>query len=127
MASLYGTGAQLLARIVSIITLYEVLGIASASVLYGVLYQLLIKPYLVSPLRHIPGPPVGWNPILGNLLEVVRGEAGIPQRNWVKRWGRTIRVVGPVGFERMIYTRPEALHQILVSGWLECPRVRVHC
>jgi hypothetical protein len=41
----------------------------------------------------------------------------------VKEHGQAIRAVGPLGVERMIFCRPEALHKILVAGWLVNPRV----
>lgn len=50
-------------------------------------------------------------------------ETGIVQREWVKKYGPVVRVVGPVGVERLIFMTPEALHQILVKGWLDYPRV----
>lgn len=55
---------------------------------------------------------------------MVSREAGIPQQEWVAKHGPVVRVVGPVGIERMIFTKPEALHQILVRDWLDYPRVR---
>ena len=64
------------------------------------------------------------NPLLGQSPVMIKGESGIPQREWVKQYGPVVRVVGPVGIERMIFMKPEALHQILVNDWLEYPRVR---
>ena len=54
---------------------------------------------------------------------MIQGEAGIPQREWVKKHGQAIRVVGPLGIQRLIFCRPEALHKILVSNWLVNERV----
>jgi hypothetical protein len=42
----------------------------------------------------------------------------------VKQYGPVVRVVGAIGIERMIFMKPEALHQILVKEWLQYPRVR---
>jgi hypothetical protein len=89
---------------------------------YLIIHQIFLWPYFLSPLRDIPGPPLG-NPILGQSPTIIKSETGIPQREWVKKYGPVVRVVGPIGIERMIFMKPEALHQILVKDWLECPRV----
>jgi hypothetical protein len=34
-------------------------------------------------------------------------------------------MVGPVGIERLMLLKPEALHQILTKDWLQYPRVSV--
>ncbi|KAG6879651.1 hypothetical protein C0992_000093 [Termitomyces sp. T32_za158] len=65
---------------------------------------------------------VGGHPIFGQSLVIVRSESGIPQREWVKQYGPVVRIVGPVGIERLIFMKPEALHHILVKHWLEYPR-----
>ncbi|EGO03799.1 hypothetical protein SERLA73DRAFT_69628 [Serpula lacrymans var. lacrymans S7.3] len=88
---------------------------------YRALYRIVLWPCLLSPLRHLPGPPTG-NPLIGQWRAIVHKEAGIPQREWVKKYGPVVSAVGPIGVERLIFTKPEALHRILVSGWLECPR-----
>lgn len=87
-----------------------------------VFYFLILYPYLLSPLRHIPGPSLG-NPITGQFPAIINGEAGVPQREWVKKYGSVVRVVGPLGIERVIFTRPEALAKVLVADWVDYPRV----
>ncbi|KAF7980393.1 hypothetical protein HWV62_38192 [Athelia sp. TMB] len=62
------------------------------------------------------------NPFFGQTLTLIKGEADIAQREWVKQYGPTIRVMAAVGTEQLVFTRPEALHQIFVSDWLEFPR-----
>lgn len=89
---------------------------------YLVVHRLILYPYLLSPLRSIPGPSLG-NPILGQFRNIIKGEAGIPQRQWVKQYGSVVRVVGPIGIERLIFTKADVLHKILVSDWVEYPRV----
>ena len=93
-----------------------------AYVAYLIIHRLFLWPYLLSPLRKIPGPPLG-NPILGQSPTIIKSESGIPQREWVKQYGPVVRVVGPIGIERIIFTKPEALHQILVTDWVDYPRV----
>ncbi|KDQ54866.1 hypothetical protein JAAARDRAFT_181568 [Jaapia argillacea MUCL 33604] len=90
-------------------------------VLYKLLHQLFLWPYLLSPHRKIPGPPLR-DPFLGVFPEIMHAEAGILQRQWVKQYGPVVRAVGPFGVERIIFMKPEALHRILISDWLEYPR-----
>ena len=95
--------------------------ILPAALLLAALYFLILYPRFLSPLRHIPGPPLG-SILKGQFPTIINGEAGIPQREWVKTYGSAIRIVGPVGLERVIFTRPEALAKILTSDWVDYPR-----
>ncbi|KAJ8094400.1 hypothetical protein PM082_010834 [Marasmius tenuissimus] len=99
------------------VALYATLGSIAFVATYA-LYRIVLYPIYLSPLRNIPGPSLGPNLLIGRFGEMIRGEAGIPQREWVKEHGQAIRVVGPLGIQRMIFCRPEALHKILVSNWL---------
>ncbi|KAG5645437.1 hypothetical protein DXG03_006261 [Asterophora parasitica] len=67
------------------------------------------------------GPPSG-HLIYGQFPAIIKGEAGIPQREWVKEYGPVVRAVGPLGIERLIFMKPDALHKILVSDWVDYPR-----
>ncbi|KAF9441620.1 cytochrome P450 [Macrolepiota fuliginosa MF-IS2] len=105
-----------------------------------VFYQCLIYPALISPLRHIPGPPILppssssitsliykylFGPITGQFPAIINGEAGIPQREWFKTYGGErgiVRVVGPVGAERVMFLSPEACERVLVKEWIDYPR-----
>ncbi|GLB37392.1 putative cytochrome p450 [Lyophyllum shimeji] len=88
---------------------------------YLIFHRLILYPYFLSPVRHLPGPPLG-HPIYGQFPAIINGEAGIPQREWVKEHGPVVRAVGPIGIERLIFMKPEALHKILVSDWVDYPR-----
>lgn len=67
------------------------------------MYQLFLYPYWLSPFRHVPGPPLG-NPVVGQFGNIIRGEAGIVQREWSKQYGPVVRAVGPIGIERLMFT-----------------------
>ncbi|KAJ8523234.1 hypothetical protein ONZ45_g289 [Pleurotus djamor] len=84
-------------------------------------HQLLqyLKPTYVA--AAIGGPPLGGI-LVGQFLKIIYGEAGIPQREWVKEHGSAVRVVGPIGIERLIFLKADTLHKILVSEWMEYPR-----
>lgn len=101
------------------------------------IYRTIIYPLYVSPLRHIPGPPLfptppwynpfAWitAPIKGQFPAIINGEAGIPQRAWFKQHGGdkgVVRVVGPLGIERLMFLSPEACERVLVREWTEYPR-----
>ncbi|PPQ67620.1 hypothetical protein CVT26_006830 [Gymnopilus dilepis] len=96
-------------------------GVVTALLFCKVVYDIYVYPRYISPLRNVPGPPLG-HPIYGQFLKIINGEAGIPQREWVKQYGPVVRVVGPIGIERVIFLKPEALHKVLVADWVEYPR-----
>ncbi|XP_006457133.1 hypothetical protein AGABI2DRAFT_123000 [Agaricus bisporus var. bisporus H97] len=103
-----------------------------------IIYKIILYPLYISPLRHIPGPPLFpllksklnpfaylLAPIKGQFPAIITGEAGIPQREWLKHYGGEkgiIRVVGPVGIERLLFLSPEACERILVKEWVDYPR-----
>ncbi|TFK35848.1 cytochrome P450 [Crucibulum laeve] len=92
-----------------------------AGLAWLILYRLYLYPRFLSPLRSIPGPSLG-HPIYGQFPAIINGEAGIPQRAWVKQYGPVVRVVGPIGIERLIFMKPEAIQKIMVSDWIDYPR-----
>ncbi|KAK0488941.1 cytochrome P450 [Armillaria novae-zelandiae] len=85
-----------------------------------VVYWLIVYPRFFSPLRHLPGPPVG-EPILGQARKIFSTQVGMAAREWINEYGSIVRAVGPVGLERLIFITPEGLHQIM-SRPLDCPR-----
>ncbi|KAF7967394.1 hypothetical protein HWV62_34447 [Athelia sp. TMB] len=93
----------------------------AAFISYKIIYQVFLWPYFLSPLRNVPGPPPG-NPLVGQFLEIIREEPAAPQTRWADKYGPVVRTVGPIGLERMMFTKPEALHRILVADWLDNPR-----
>ncbi|KAJ7186890.1 cytochrome P450 [Mycena filopes] len=94
---------------------------AAHLVLYVFLYRMVLYPRFFSPLRHLPGPPLG-NPFFGQFLNIVRSPVCAPQRDWANKYGPVVRQMGLLGEERLILLAPEALQQYFVSGWLEYPR-----
>ncbi|KAG7441876.1 cytochrome P450 [Guyanagaster necrorhizus] len=99
--------------------LVPLLSLVSALAL--VAYNLLVYPRWISPLRAFPGPPLGGI-IKGQFPAIINGEAGVPQCQWIEEYGSIVRVVGPIGIERLIVACPEALHRILVTNWTDYPR-----
>lgn len=89
--------------------------------IWSIFYRIFLYPRFFSPLRAVPGPSLG-HPLYGQFLAIMQGEAGIPQRAWVKEHGPLVRVVGPFGIERLIVMKPEALQKILVNDWVDYPR-----
>ncbi|KAK0441530.1 cytochrome P450 [Desarmillaria tabescens] len=91
------------------------------SVLTLVVYRVFVYPRWISPLRAFPGPSLGGI-IKGQFPAIMNGEAGISQCQWIAEYGSIVRVVGPIGIERLIVASPEALHRILVTNWADYPR-----
>lgn len=85
------------------------------------MHQLVLYPRFLSPLRHVPGPPLG-DPFLGQAPAILATEAGVLQRDWVNVYGPVVRAVGPLGIERLMFTSPEAMRKILVDDWTDFPR-----
>lgn len=50
--------------------------------------------------------------------------AGVVQMQWAEDYGPAIRFIGPFGLERLLFLEPSALQRILVSEWINYPRVR---
>ncbi|KAK0217926.1 cytochrome P450 [Armillaria fumosa] len=94
--------------------------VCGAYVVCRVVYWLIVYPRFFSPLRHLPGPPVG-EPILGQARKIFSTQVGMAAREWINEYGSIVRAVGPVGLERLIFITPEGLHQIM-SRPLDCPR-----
>ena len=116
-------GCVLYCRSLSLVAHSRRAGAITGLVCAVAVYRLFLWPYLLSPMRHAPGPPLG-HLIYGQWPEIIRNEAGIIQREWAKKYGPTVRAIGPVGVERMTFLSPEAMHKILVSDCFEYPRVR---
>ncbi|KAI0271653.1 cytochrome P450 [Gloeopeniophorella convolvens] len=117
--------SQALATLLDVITPWLSLrALVAALLLRWVLrtaYRIFVYPYWVSPLRHIPGPPLeGF--VMGHVYTYNAEEPGLAERPWAAQHGPVVRTVGPIGIERVAFLRPEALHTILVSDWIDNPR-----
>lgn len=99
----------------------------TALTILKIVHQLVLKPFYLSPMRKAPGPstsPKSFKYVLfGEFPDIMRAEAGILQRQWAKEYGPVVRAVGPFGIERMMFLSPTAMQKILVSDWVEYPRV----
>jgi cytochrome P450 len=86
-------------------------------VLVGLLAYLLYKAYIypryVSPLRHLPGPPMGWIPLLGNIPEIIRSDMGAAHERWIKQYGPVFRVYGPLNEPRLFVADPATVQHIV--------------
>ncbi|KAF7328581.1 hypothetical protein MVEN_02546200 [Mycena venus] len=96
-------------------------GYAIDITLYKFFYRAVLYPRFFSPLRNVPGPPLG-NPFFGQFLTILRNKTCIPQRDWANKYGPVVRQMGLFGEERLILLSPEALQQFVVTGRLEYPR-----
>ncbi|KAF9025449.1 cytochrome P450 [Hymenopellis radicata] len=80
------------------------------------LFKIVLYPRYFSPLQHIPGPPLG-HPLFGQLNTLHGPNVGSIQQAWFKRYGSIVRVIAPLGMERLVIKDEEALSQILDRNW----------
>ncbi|KAF8896942.1 cytochrome P450 [Mucidula mucida] len=81
-----------------------------------IIYRLILYPRYFSPLRHFPGPPPG-HAIFGQLDNLHGRNVGSIQQAWFDRYGSIVRVIAPLGMERLVIKNEEALSQILGRAW----------
>ncbi|KAI5117975.1 hypothetical protein M0805_004908 [Coniferiporia weirii] len=108
---------------------FDVRTVAVAVALLAILkvvHQILLYPYVLSPLRRVPGPLGSLGSVryvlYGEFPKIMRAEAGILQREWAKLYGTIVRAVGPFGLERVMFLSPSAMQKVLVSDWTQYPR-----
>ncbi|KAM0746438.1 cytochrome P450, partial [Meredithblackwellia eburnea MCA 4105] len=85
------------------------------------LHSLILKPHLVSPTRHIPG-PARHSLFWGNLQEIYKKPPGTLTREWAKRHGGVVRFWGLFGAECILLTDPAGLHDVLVNRPYQFPK-----
>ncbi|KAI9493584.1 cytochrome P450 [Zychaea mexicana] len=87
-----------------------VTGFISYAVSKYIVYYLYLHP-----LSKIPGPPVDWIPLMGNIREIFREEAGVPHKKWAEQYGGIVCYHGPWNRPRIMVTDPDMLKQILMT------------
>ncbi|KAF9194121.1 hypothetical protein BGZ51_001100 [Haplosporangium sp. Z 767] len=81
-------------------------------------YKAYLLPNFLSPLRHIPGPPneSKYNkyrlPFLGNYLDILAEEAGVPHRRWIEQYGSIICYRGLLNNQRVLIADPKAIQHV---------------
>lgn len=79
-------------------------------------YAVLIYPFYVSPLRHIPTAPGGhW--LLGHGMKIVKEVNGNPSREWIRTVPNDgiLRYFWFFNIERVLVTSPQAMAEVLVT------------
>ncbi|KAL9621780.1 MAG: hypothetical protein Q9160_003752 [Pyrenula sp. 1 TL-2023] len=81
------------------------------------LYDVIIYPKFLSPLRHLPQPG-GASFILGHFGKIRRDPAGTPQREWVHTIPNNglIRYLMLFNKERLLITSPKLLGEVLTTN-----------
>ncbi|KAL0580962.1 hypothetical protein V5O48_001054 [Marasmius crinis-equi] len=97
---------------------------AIAILSWYIFYRLVIYPLYLSPLCDLPGPPYAFasSPILGSYGDFINKGALTLNGRWLTQYGQKVRLIGPLGVERIVFTSPEALHTILNTEWLNFPK-----
>lgn len=99
-----------------VVTLHIVFCLICKSPPVYIIYRLILYPRYFSPLRHFPGPPPG-HAIFGQLDNLHGRNVGSIQQAWFDRYGSIVRVIAPLGMERLVIKNEEALSQILGRAW----------
>ncbi|KAM7194494.1 putative cytochrome P450 E-class, group I [Rhypophila sp. PSN 637] len=94
--------------------------LAATLPLYFILYQSILYPFYLSPLRHVPTVP-GF-PLWGQFFTIISEECGVPQRKWHKRHGPIIRYFFPFGAERLSIADDEALKHMTIKNPYNYPK-----
>ncbi|KAG0335278.1 hypothetical protein BG004_000065 [Podila humilis] len=85
-------------------------------------YTTYFHPNYISPLRHIPGPPnVSKHnpyklPFVGNLLDILKEEAGVPHRRWIEQYGGIVVYRGFFNRMRVLIADPKAIHHVFSAN-----------
>ncbi|CAK7220022.1 hypothetical protein SCUCBS95973_004016 [Sporothrix curviconia] len=81
------------------------------------IYSLLLYPFCLSPLRHLPQPRSGNVFLLGQFPRINREATGKPALDWINSIPNDglIRYLGLFNQERLLITKPKALAEVLVS------------
>ncbi|KAG0045934.1 hypothetical protein BGZ83_008843 [Gryganskiella cystojenkinii] len=82
------------------------------------IYTTYIHPTFLSPLRHIPGPAnkSKYNkyrlPWIGNMVDILAEEAGVPHRQWINQFGGIVMYRGFFGRQRILVADPKAIQHV---------------
>ncbi|KAI8605700.1 cytochrome P450 [Dissophora ornata] len=93
-----------------------------------IFYQTYLLPNFLSPLRHIPGPPnkSKYNkyrlPFIGNFLDILQEEAGVPHRVWIEEYGGLVRYLGLFNSERLLLADPKAIQHVFGTHSYNYPK-----
>ncbi|KAG0081981.1 hypothetical protein BGZ92_011946 [Podila epicladia] len=85
-------------------------------------YKTYFQPTYLSPLRHIPGPPnvSKYNPyrlpFVGNFLDILQEEAGVPHRRWIEQYGGIVVYRGLFNSLRVIIADPKAISHVFSTN-----------
>lgn len=107
-----------LSTLITAVDLYTTLGTIVALVSSYVFYKTYLHPNFISPLRHIPGPPneSKYNkyrlPFVGNFLDILVEEAGVPHRQWIEEYGPIVCYRGLFNNQRVIIADPKAIQHV---------------
>ncbi|KAF9453671.1 cytochrome P450 [Macrolepiota fuliginosa MF-IS2] len=77
----------------------------------------LIRNELTSPIRYFPGPP-SWNFLLGNFLQIFDLDQLSLHREWIEKYGRTIKYRGLLWRSRLYTADLKAINHILMNNYI---------
>ncbi|KAI8848266.1 cytochrome P450 [Chytridium lagenaria] len=86
---------------------------AAVSLPSYLLYTLLIHPFLISPLRRLPGPTSNPFTFMGFLTTIIKEEAAAPHLRWAKQYGGIVMYRLLFNRGRVLVTSPTGLKRVL--------------
>ncbi|KAG0195529.1 hypothetical protein BGX28_001186, partial [Mortierella sp. GBA30] len=87
-----------------------------------IFYKAYLHPTFLSPLRHIPGPPnkSKYNkyrlPFLGNFIDIIQEEAGVPHHAWIEEYGGLVCYRGLFNTQRVLLADPQAIRHVFTTN-----------
>ncbi|KAI8373463.1 cytochrome P450 [Choanephora cucurbitarum] len=89
------------------------LGVSTTVVYY--FFKFIVYRLYLHPVNRLPGPRVSWIPFMGNIVEILREEAGAPHKRWTKQYGPIYYYHTEWNQPRIAVADDELLKQVLVS------------
>ncbi|CAO3628691.1 unnamed protein product [Cunninghamella blakesleeana] len=81
-----------------------------------IISKYIIYRNFLHPVNKIPGPKVEWFPFTGNMLEIIREDAGVPHKRWKEKYGGIVSYKGPWYENRILVTDPEYIKHIITTN-----------
>ncbi|OAX37782.1 cytochrome P450 [Rhizopogon vinicolor AM-OR11-026] len=105
--------------IISLTTMNPVF-VAAAFAALVIVYRVYHRYTRIS-LADVPGPePASF--IMGNIIELFKGQAGEADFQWQAQYGDVVRFKGPFGEDQLIISDPAALQYIFVKSGYRFPK-----
>ncbi|KAI7891179.1 cytochrome P450 [Mucor mucedo] len=100
------------------------LGVSAIIIFY--FYKLILYRLYLHPANSIPGPKVGWIPLMGNFFEIMKEDYGATYKRWGKQYGGIFTYHAHWNVPRVVVTDHVLVKQVLTSNesdYIKSPEV----